>query len=221
MLIHWTPIDPLLRKAYLERNYGHLKVIAIDYGVSVRALSTRALKLGLPRMTVKRVLFSEEETAFMIEQYPISAYKLIDAMVKHGFKQRSRSSIYNHYNYLREMGRLSDRGEALVDKDIYTLDEVVELFATTRCKINSLINNKLLKSNEKHKDEYKRHTVMIERKDLHHFMKTYPSHWDSKKCDHYWLVDILSSSSINTSFQIVRQDSVGVKSDSDYQEYAV
>jgi hypothetical protein len=217
----WATLDPLLRTIYDERTYGHLKRLASDHHTSVSTLSRRALKIGCVRMNTKRARFSEEETEFMIQHYPISGYKLVELMRNKGFPPRSRHSLYCHYHHLREYGRLPDRDTALVDQSVYTIESVAELLGISRAKVCRWLKAKLLKANEKHFEESKRYTVKIARKDLHDFLKTYPSHWNSKVCDHYWLVDILSSPMSEGFVRTVRQETVGVRSECSYQAYAM
>lgn len=208
--IDWDRIDPMLRKVYTAQQRGGLTALAIDTGIEKWVLSHRAMRLNLPKLIMKGPLFSPAETQFIINHYPMPQRKIQQALVAAGFPARPRASINTHISTLRQAGRLLDRATALEDNDCYNVGQVAELIGTARSTVTSWIDRGLLKADRTAPaGDRCLSTIAIPRRALREFMMTYPAHWSSRRCDHYWLVDLLAG---ERTPKIHRQDSCGAGS---------
>ena len=210
--INWKPIDDRLRDIYASRKRGLLKGLAAEYQLDSRVFSERAKFLGLPPMMVRFNSMSDEESQIMVDNYPCSSYKMQRILASKGFKMVSRNKILKHYTYLKKCGRLPDKEDALLDKSVYTASMLQQLMGATRHHINHWVSNGMLKVIPRNPKEEHRSERYFNRKDVAEFMKTFPSHWNSKRCDHYWMVDILTND--NTRFTTFRQESAGIDENS-------
>ncbi len=210
--INWKPIDDRLRAIYASRKRGLLKGLAADYQLDSRVFSERAKFLGLPPMLVRFNSMSDEESQIMVDNYPCSSYKMQRILASKGFKMVSRNKILKHYVYLKQCGRLPDKEDALLDKSIYTSAMLQQLIGATRHDINHWVSHGMLKVMPRDPKRECWSERFFARKDVFEFMKTYPAHWNSKRCDHYWLVDILTND--NTKFSTFRQESSGINENS-------
>lgn len=93
-----------------------------------------------------------------------------------------------------ECKRMRMGWSARIDRDAedagYTVKELCELLGVHANSPRRWIAQGMLKG---HHDAPENPTswLRVMRKDLRVFMIRYPMHWDSKKCDHLWLVSIL------------------------------
>jgi len=205
--IDWRLIDPQLCQVYSARRRGGLKVLAIKTGIRDCRLSARAKKLQLPALSIKGVTFSPEETQFIVTHYPAPQGKLQQMLIAAGFPPRPRTSINTHLSDLRQAGRIPKKGDALLDRDCYNISQVAELLGFHRSTVTTWIDRGLLKADRTIPPGDTHLTMTIIRRcDLREFMKTYPAHWDTKRCNHYWLVDLLIG---ERTPQIHRQHSCG------------
>jgi len=206
-VIDWTKVDARLRQVYAAGRRGGLKVLAIDTGISNRVLSARAKALQLPALSIKGAAFSPDETQFIIDHYPAPQRKLQQMLIAAGFPSRPRTSINTHLSDLRRVGRIQEKGEALMDRDCYHIGQVAELLGFHRSTVTMWVNRGLLKAAcAIPPGDHHLAMIAVSRRSLRDFMKAYPGHWDCKRCDHYWLVDMLVG---ERTPQILRQESCG------------
>ena len=206
--INWKPIDDRLRAIYASRKRGTLKRLAADYQLDTRVFSERAKYLGLPPLTLKKSSMSAEASQLMVDHYPCSSYKMQKILVDNGFPLYSTTKILHHYVFLRKCGRLPDKDDAMLDNNIYNGAMLQSLMGVSRHSIRHWTHLGLLKSIPPDPNQTGRYELFFSRKAVFEFMKTFPAHWDSKRCDHYWLVDILTND--NTKFSTFRQESAGI-----------
>lgn len=208
--VNWKVIDPLLRVAYRNNTKGRLAEIAEEFGVCRATLCKRAVKIGIRKVGQRMFDYSEAESNFMIKHYLTPLSELQKMMQDRKFPQRTTQSLSDHYCVLREKGLLQSLADELSDRDCYTVEEVSELLGVGEVMVRRWIHQKLLFSSYLTDTESRAYLFPIKRKDLHEFMKNNPSKWDSRKCDHLWLVDILTSPEFDGKLEMVRQDFAGV-----------
>lgn len=208
--VNWKVIDPLLYDAYRNRRRGRITAISEEFGVWRATLCKRAVKIGARKHGQRSFNFSEAESNFMIKHYLTPLPELQKLMEEKRFPKRSRESLYDHFALLREKGLLLSRSDEFSERDCYKVEEVCELLGVGEASVRRWIHQKILVCAYLADTSSQSYGFPIKRKDLHEFMKNNPSKWDSHKCDHLWMVDILTSPEFDGKMEMVRQDFAGV-----------
>lgn len=213
--IDWVPIDPELRKIYTELQRGALQQLSNRVGISATTLSQRARRsLGVMGINHPKKVFNKftpREDEVLIQNYPSPAWQLQKMLSAHG-RSRTISSVINRLYALRKAGQIADVADAIEDSDCLTTADLAEVMGVTQRRIQYWVTQKQLTVMEdKGPDDSRVHRYRIHRKPLRDFLMMYPGHWDSKACDHFWLVDILTAPSLAAPMRVHRQDSCGTR----------
>lgn len=208
--VNWKVVDPQIRAAYRTNTKGAILQLAERIGVHRATLGRRAVVIGIREVGQRIFEYSDAETKFMIRHYPTPLHELQKMMVAKGFRKWNLESLSNRYYLLREKGLLHNLYDELADRDLYAIAEISELFGIGEAQVRNWIKNQWLKTTYPSSRENPVYIQPIKRKDLHEFMKNNPSKWDSRKCNHLWMVDILTSPSSEDKIEIVRQDFAGI-----------
>ncbi len=212
--IDWTPIDPILTKIYQDRDYGAVKKLSEQTGIAHSTLTQHAKRcLMVNGMNVRGLRFEKylpTEDTLLIQNYPAPIWRLQAILASRGY-QRTTKSIVNHLYNLRQSDQLPAEMDAIEDANLIGTLEVAEVMGVTLRKVQNWINRQLLKTADPDlpDDQGRIHRHLIHRRDLTEFLRTYPGHWDSRHCDHFWLVDILSATSLSAPLLINRQHTTG------------
>lgn len=196
---NWAEIDPLIIQVYESGQRGVIKTILRKYDIPPTSISDRARKLGLNSLInqgrISPRMYCEKENAILIAHHDKPVGLITAKLNKAGFR-RNTKSVVNHLTVLRQAGRIPFPKEHRDDKGIMTTCEISELMGISPISIWRKINEGLLKAKEQEKT-YDSSThprrFLVKRKDLRDFLVTYPAHWDHRKCDQLFLIDILDS----------------------------
>lgn len=210
---NWAKIDPLIIQIYESGQRGVIKTIMQKYDVPSSTISARARKLGLNSLLSQNrespKKYCEKENEILIAHHDKPAGLITTKLNKAGFR-RNTKSIINHLTVLRQDGRIPFPKDHRDEKGIMTTLEISELMGISPMSIWRKINEGLLKATEqeKNQDSIRHRRFLVKRKDLRDFLVTYPAHWDHRKCDQLFLIDILDS---GQSRPVYIQHSAGTK----------
>lgn len=210
---NWTEIDPLIIQVYESGQRGVIKTIMRKYDVPATSISDRARKLGLNSLTcqgrVSPKMYCAKENNILIAHHDKPVGLITAKLNKAGFR-RNIKSVINRLTALRHDGRIPYPKDHRDGKGIMTTCEIGELMGISSMSIWRKINEGLLKATEqeKNQDSVRHRRFLVKRKDLRDFMVTYPAHWDHRKCDQLFLIDILDS---GQSRPVYIQHSAGAK----------
>ncbi len=211
--IDWTGIDPLVRQIYADRGYRQLAALARKTGIDSRRLGERAMMLGLnQRLFPVPIRYSDSETQMIIDSYPMSMIKLQRRLVACGYPRRTEGQLSGYLYKLRKQGRLPDKDDALEDRDHYSINQLSDLLGVPHRTVAGWVRQGLLPSVEDRPEgEGDRRVFMhqIRRRDLQAFLRDYSGHWDCHKCDHFWVVDLLTAAASTAPMRGHRQNSCG------------
>lgn len=211
---NWAEIDPLIIQVYESGQRGVIKSILRKYDIPPTSISDRARKLGLNSLIsqgrVSPKMYCERENAILIANHDKPVGLITAKLNKSGFR-RNTKSVMNHLTTLRQAGRIPFPKEHRDNKEIMTTCEISELMGISSMSIWRKINEGLLKAKaQERSDGESSHPrrFLVKRKDLRDFLVTYPAHWDHRKCDQLFLIDILDS---GQSRPVYVQHSAGIK----------
>lgn len=212
--IDWEQIDPELRKIYANPQRGHLLAMSKRVGIPATTLSQHARRdlfvHGINRPNRFFTKFKAGETELLTKHYPAPIWQLRAILASNGYI-RTATAIVTRLMEMRKCGVIPAIVDAIEDAEHITTVELSEVMGVTQRKVQYWIGRKLLPVlPDKGPDDSRVHRYRIQRKDLHEFLVMYPGHWDSKTCDHFWLIDILTAPVLTASAKINRQDKVGL-----------
>ena len=217
----WTLIDPVIKQIYESGKRGVIKAVMRKYDIPATTIRYRARKLGLNSMiyqgreSPRRYCAKEKEILIRNHDRPVSI--ILQQLNEAGFK-RSAKSVANYLTLLRKETRIPSLQEHRDTINIMTTCEISELMGVSSNNILRKIKEGLLYATEQEVDKEGARTrrFLIRRKDLRNFLINYPAHWDHRKCNQFFLIDILSSGQLPTHIQ----HSAGVKEAGMYRDAA-
>lgn len=183
--------DAAIRAAYLAKVRGANKALAYRFGVSIRAISARAAVLGLPPLIGSRhapgAAWREDEIALVRANLNESVSVIRARLAKKLARYRSESAIRTLISRRRTNGEWPSFEDELLDRNRLLLPAVCAGLGVGEWIVRRWIQKGYLRARQPRDDS----KWAIHLKDLKAFLIQYPSLWDHRTVDRWFLIDVL------------------------------
>lgn len=192
--VRWTEeMDAAVRAAYQSGRRGVNKALARKFGLEPRSVSRRAALLGLPSLVSQSWRRNRPETWSPDEIALVAAHryepipKIRARLTSKGFC-RSADAVRGLIRREIACGRFQDREGLLLDRGKLLLPAVASGMGVLDNTVRRWLQSGWLRGNRiGGKDEW-----TISMRDLRVFLFAYPGHWDHRRADKYFLLDIFT-----------------------------
>lgn len=184
--------DAEIEQTYRARERGGNKRLAHRFGVSPSAISQRAAILGCPpmqRATNRQspVTWKPQELAIVRRHLGESIQAIRAALAKHSYR-RDAAAINALVYRKRQTGEWPRREDALINKDCYSVQDIVAGIGLSRDQVQRWITRGWLPA-QKPGDGIGLYSVR--RRDLRAALRAHVAHWDHTRADKWFLLDVL------------------------------
>ena len=192
--IAWTPEqDAAIRRVYERRERGTARALARQWAISPRRISVRAAELGLPPLiaSVSRrnpLSWQKSELAVLRAHSGEPAAQIRARLYAKGH-YRSLPAIRSCVSRLRKEGAAPARETFYELRNRLTTTAIAEGLGVSHTMVLDWARKGWLKS---HQTATKTLRTVLYR-DLRRFLIDYVAHWDHRKADRWFLVDVLSN----------------------------
>lgn len=191
--IRWTADqDAEIRQVYERREYCGNKRLAFKYGIKPGLVSARAARLGLPplicaqRRPKSPMAYKPEEVALVHAHLGEPIAQIRARLYRKGYS-RSLSSIASLIARHRHSGDWPTLSTMIEDRDRLMTDDICKGLGVNTWTVEIWIKRGLLKVGR----ITGQNLFVVSRRDLRQFLLAYPSHWDHRLADRWFLLDIL------------------------------
>lgn len=173
-------LDDAIRNAYAKPERGAVTRLARTLGVARNVLYRRALKLGV--RPPRRGHWRDEEAA------------VIAAMEGKSLREVARKLPGRSPRSIEQRMRWQLGSARRDDPDWYTPDDLAVLMGINPATIRRLCQAGKLKARVTHGDAIPRYT--IHRRSVREYLIEFAGHWDHRRVDPQWLVDLLAKTRV-------------------------
>lgn len=197
-VIDWASHNPEIVKVYTSGVRGAPTRLAKRLRLKLSTLSAHAMRLGLNSVIAQGRKsggrYTPNEDAIIIAHPTASAYGLAKLIRTLEGIVRQPHSIENRRSALRMRGQISD--VVIEEQGFMDVTTIAIAMGVTKVTISRLIRGGLIEAKTQNRDGSDvLNKTLIKRKALRKFLVEYPAHYDHRRCDKFWLVDMLSQRS--------------------------
>lgn len=181
---HWTKegLD-FVKERYLTGVSS--KIIARELDVSISSVKGVVRYFGINRRTIDRVEWTGKEDDYLREHYGnVPVYKISKNIQKIEGNKRSPNAIYLRASKLK----LNGYGR----HDWYTLGDLSQSLKVRSATVHNWVKCGRLRAGRYNNNGDKHCTMMVKRKDLAIFIRSYPEEINHRPIDVMFLVEVLT-----------------------------
>ena len=179
----WTPhLDEAVRAAYARSERGAVTRLASTLGVARSVLYKRALKLGV--RPPRRGPWRDEEAAILA----------LAGADRKGARAAARRLAGRSLRAVEQQMVLRHGTACADDPDLYTPDDIAALMGVAAFTVRRWCEAGKLKARVSHGASIPRYTIT--RRQVREYLIEYAGHWDHRRVDPQWLVDVLAKTRV-------------------------
>lgn len=177
-------LDDAIRRGYSERE-PNVNGIAARFGLTRRAVVTRAINLGVCKPVGAPVPWSDDEKRIVVENAYLSPKTIQRKLVKAGYPARTETAIG------RKRRELMCREDALSDAGLMSVSEIATALGVAASLVRQWIARGWLKAVEV--EWSSRTAYRVKTSELKRFFAESIIHVPVNELNKCWVVDILTS----------------------------